>query len=241
MRMRINRYLATCGVASRRAVEDIIRAGRVKIDGKLIRELGTSVDMSCDKVTLDGKALTPVYKKIYVLLNKPKGCVTTAKDEKGRRTIFDLVKIKERLFAVGRLDADSEGLLLLTNDGELGHRLMHPRYKQLKTYRVKLDRDFDSNDFGRLTAGMDLADGRTAPCHAHFYMDANDHVEIRLHEGKKRQIRRMFEALSYDVRALKRVQMGPLLLTGVQRGAWRFLTKGEIKQLRQAAGLANSA
>lgn len=237
MKMRLNRFLASCGIASRRAAEVYIKAGRVTIDGTVVKELGTTVDISGQQVCVDGKSMMPVRQKIYVLLNKPKGYVTTAKDEKGRRTIFDLVGVKERLFPVGRLDSDSEGLLLLTNDGDLAHRMMHPRYKLIKTYRVKLDRDFNKNDFTRLTQGVELDDGVTAPCQANFFVDAANRIEIKLFEGKKRQIRRMFEALAYDVKALKRVQMGPLLLTGTLRGEWRYLTKGEIKQLYMATGL----
>jgi 23S rRNA pseudouridine2605 synthase len=237
MKMRLNRYLASSGIASRRAAEAFIIAGRVTIDGHVVKELGTTVDVSKQQVCVDGKSIEPVRKKIYVLLNKPKGYVTTAKDEKGRRTIFDLVHIKERLFPVGRLDSDSEGLLLLTNDGELAHRLTHPKYKLIKTYRVKLDRDFNQNDFAKLTQGIKLEDGVTAPCQASFFVDAANRIEIRLYEGKKRQIRRMFEALLYDVKTLKRVQLGPLRLTGTLRGEWRYLSKGEIKQLYLATDL----
>lgn len=237
MKMRLNKFLASCGIASRRSAEAYITAGRVTIDGHAVRELGTTVDLSGQRICVDGKVITPVRKKIYVLLNKPKGYVTTARDEKGRRTIFDLVHVKERLFPVGRLDSDSEGLLLLTNDGELAHRLTHPRYKLIKTYRVKLDRDFDRSDFSSLTQGIELEDGVTAPCQASYFVDAANRIEIRLYEGRKRQIRRMFEALLYDVKSLKRVQLGPLRLTGASRGEWRYLTKGEVKQLYLATDL----
>jgi 23S rRNA pseudouridine2605 synthase len=231
--IRLNKFLASCGVASRRAAENFIAAGRVTVNGRTVHELGTRVNPQGQKVCLDGKLLKPVSKKLYILLNKPKGYITTVKDEKGRRTIFSLVKIKERLFPVGRLDADSEGLLLLTNDGDMAHRLMHPKYKMIKTYRVKLNREFHLSDFDRLTAGVELDDGLTSPCRASFYTDSPDRIEIHVHEGRKRQIRRMFEALDYDVKTLKRVQMGPLRLTNEKRGEWRFLTKGEIKQLAQ--------
>ncbi len=235
--MRLNKYLALCGVGSRRASDKVIAEKRVTVNGKIILQLGTLVDENKDIVWVDGKRVEPVRRRIYVLLNKPKGVVTTSKDERERKTILDLIDIKERLFAVGRLDAGSEGLLLLTNDGEMAHRLMHPRFKVSKTYRVRLDRNFDTDDFKPFTTGVELEDGITAPCKARFYTDNFDRIEISIREGRNRQVRRMLEALGYRVRALKRVQFGPLLLRGLERGKWRYLTNTEIKQLRNATKL----
>ncbi|MBN2000399.1 rRNA pseudouridine synthase [candidate division KSB1 bacterium] len=234
--IRINKFLAMCGFGSRRSVEEMIQAGRVSIDGSVVTSLATKVDESRQTVCLDGHPITTLKKKQYVLLNKPKGYVTTRSDEKGRKTVYDLVK-NRAVFPVGRLDRDSEGLLLLTNDGELAYRLTHPRFKVPKVYRVRLDRGFNQSDFAVLSGGMELEDGPTAPCRAVYFHDFADRLEIRLREGKKRQIRRMLEALGYNVKALKRVQFGPLVLKNVQRGAWRYLTHIEIKMLLRAVKL----
>ncbi|NIA28906.1 MAG: pseudouridine synthase [Actinobacteria bacterium] len=235
--MRLNKYLALCGVGSRRASDKVIAEKRVTVNGKKVLQLGTLVDENKDIVRVDGKSVKSVRRRIYVLLNKPKGVVTTLKDERGRKTVLDLIDIKERLFAVGRLDAGSEGLLLLTNDGEMAHRLMHPRFKVSKTYRIRLDRGFNADDFKPLTTGVELEDGVTAPCKACFYTDSFDRIEISLREGRNRQIRRMLEALGYRVRTLKRIQFGPLFLKGVARGKWRYLANSEIRQLRNATKL----
>mgnify|MGYP005838570425 CR=1 FL=1 len=235
--IRLNRYLALCGLASRRGAEALIQAGRVSINGKRVTELATAIVDGRDKVMVDGKMVEPRRKKVYVLLNKPKGFITTVKDELDRRSVMELVQLKERVFPVGRLDRNSEGLLLLTNDGELAHRLMHPRFKVAKTYRVRLTHPFDVNHFKALTGGVELEDGVTQPCSARFYGNSPDQVEIRLHEGRNHQVRRMFEALGYEVQALKRVQYGPLSLQGVARGRWRMLSGGEVRQLREAVGL----
>ncbi len=235
--MRINRYLALCGLASRRASEEIIKAGRVTVNGKPVVELGTVIDESTDLVRVDGNVVRPARKEVFVLLNKPKGYVTTSNDERGRKTVFDLVKFRERLFAVGRLDVNSEGLLLLTNNGEVAHRLMHPRFKVSKTYRVKLDREFDPKDFAPLTNGLKLEDGWTKPCEAGFYAESAQQVELRLREGKKHQVRRMFEALGYQVKSLKRTQFGHLNIKDLERGKWRLLNRQEINQLKSMVGL----
>jgi len=238
--MRINKYLASCGVASRRASEKYILDGRVTVNGKTVTDLATQIDEQQDVVQVDDKTVHPARKTMYVLLHKPKDVITTVHDERGRRTVMDLVDVKESLFPVGRLDRDTEGLLLLTNDGEMANRLMHPSYKIMKTYRVRLNKKFHPDDFDRLESGIELEDGKTAPCRARYYTDEPNRVELQMHEGRKRQIRRMFEALGYRIRHLKRVQYGPIFLKGVERGEWRFLKAGEIKQLRKATKLNNS-
>ncbi len=234
--MRLNKYLASCGVASRRASETLVQEGRVKINGNVVSELGIQVGEQ-DKVTVDGKSVKPVTKKVYIMMHKPKGFVTTASDERGRKTVFELFNIRERVFPIGRLDIKSEGLLLFTNDGELAHRLMHPGFKVNKTYRVKLDRDFDPKGLDALRSGIELDDGMTSPCRASFYTNTFDRVEVRMKEGRKNQVRRMFLALGYDVVTLKRVQYGPLTLENLDRGKWRFLNSNEVRQLKMAAGL----
>ncbi|MBN2412066.1 rRNA pseudouridine synthase [candidate division KSB1 bacterium] len=237
--MRLNKYLASCGIASRRASEKIVQAGRVKLNGKPVTDLGVQVNELKDIISVNGKIVKPVLKKIYIILNKPKGYVTTAKDERGRKTVLDLLNSDKRVFPIGRLDIKTEGLLILTNDGELAHRLMHPGFKVNKTYRVKLDRVFNPDDFAAFAEGIEMEENVvSAPCKAGFYTKSLDRIEVKLHEGKKNQVRLMFKALGYEVKALKRVQYGPLILRNLDRGHWRNLTMSEIKQLKQAAGLS---
>ncbi len=235
--MRLNKYLAACEVASRRGSEAFILAGRVTVNGIRVKELGVVIDEKKDVVRVDGKQISPRINKVYVLLNKPKGVITTVKDERGRKNVLDIVHVRERIYPVGRLDRNSEGLLLLTNDGIMANRLLHPKYKVAKTYRVKLDKPFLQDDFVPLTAGIELEDGRTAPCRARFYSEFQDRVELQIREGRKRQVRRMFEALGYNVKALKRIAFGPLQLKNLRRGEWRLLSMTEVMQLRQAVDL----
>lgn len=235
--MRLNKYLASCEVASRRSAEQFILAGRVSVNGRLVNTLGSVINENTDVVRVDGKPVQPRLKKVYILLNKPKGVITTVKDELGRKNVMDIVKVKERVYPVGRLDRNSEGLLMLTNDGLLASRLLHPKYKVAKTYRVKLDRPFLQEDFAPLTSGLELEDGKTAPCRARFYCEWPDRVELQLREGRKRQVRRMFESLGYRVKALKRIAFGPLTLGALKRNEWRLLSMKEVLQLRQAADL----
>jgi 23S rRNA pseudouridine2605 synthase len=235
--MRINRYLAQCGLGSRRACEEVVKAGRVSINDKPITELFTTIDELTDIVRVDGNIVRAEQKELYVLLNKPKGIVTTAHDERGRKTVFDLVKTKERLFTVGRLDTNSEGLLLLTNNGEVAHRLMHPRYKVVKTYRVKLDRRFSPSDFAALTSGLKLEDGWTLPCEAGFYTENTAQIEIHLREGRNHQVRRMFESLGYKVKALRRVKFGPFTLENLKAGEWRNFDQQEVSKIKSLVKL----
>lgn len=238
--IRLNRYLASCGLASRRGAEEMILAGRVALNGKRVTELGTTIVEGRDTVLVDGKRVEPDINKVYVLLNKPKGYITTAKDELGRRDVMELVQLKERIFPIGRLDRNSEGLLLLTNDGDIAHRLMHPSFKVTKTYRVRLEQPFKENDFKVLTSGVMLEDGITQPCRARYSGDSADQIEIQLREGRNHQVRRMLEVLGYEVKALKRVQYGPLTLKGVERGQWRMLSRTEVHQLREAVDLVDT-
>ena len=235
--MRLNRYLASCGIASRRASEKFITAGLVKINGKVVTDLSAQVNEAKDKVSVEGKPVSFTVKKVYIMLNKPKGYVTTASDEHGRKTVFELLKTRERVFPIGRLDLKSEGLLLFTNDGELAHRLMHPAFKVNKIYRVRLDRNFNPDDLSFLENGIELDGEMTSPCKARFYTEALDRMELKIHEGKKNQVRRMYEALGYDVKALKRVRYGPLVLQDLERGQARPLSPTEIRDLKRAAGL----
>jgi 23S rRNA pseudouridine2605 synthase len=235
--IRINRYLALCGLCSRRAAEKIILEGRVSVNGQAVHELGVQIDEAKDRVLVDGKTVHMQTKKVYVLLNKPKGYVTTVDDERDRKTVMELVHVHERLVPVGRLDYQSEGLLLLTNVGELVFRLLHPRFKVNKTYYATLKSEFDPRHFDLLTHGIQLEDCVTAPCEAWYYGNTQDRIAVRIHEGKKHQVRRMLAALGYDVKNLRRVQFGPLELGRLAVGEWRFLLTTEVRGLKNAVGL----
>ncbi len=236
-KMRINRYLAACGLASRRKAEQIVLDGRVTIDGEVVQSLSATVSETA-KVCVDGTPVTPAVHLTYVLLNKPKGYVTTAQDERGRKTVLELIPDSPRVFPVGRLDINTTGLLLLTNDGELAHRLMHPRFKVAKIYRAGLDRDFSPDDMSKLTSGLILEDGPTQPCVARFFSDSRRQVEIELREGRQQQVRRMFAALTYHVETLNRVRFGCLDLQGLGRGQWRNLSPDEVSALKISVKLS---
>jgi 23S rRNA pseudouridine2605 synthase len=225
--MRLNAYLARAGVASRRRADELIKAGRVTVNGEPGR-LNTFVE-SRDRVEVDGQAVT---KQIlaYVLLHKPAGVVTTASDPQGRRTVLDLVEHESRVVPVGRLDADTTGALLLTNDGELAHRLAHPRYGVEKTYVAEVDGDPGNDALNRLRNGVELDDGVTAPARARHV--AQGRVELVLHEGRKRQVRRMLEAVGHPVLKLHRSRYASLEIDDLAPGEWRELSADEVEELR---------
>ena len=232
--VRLNKYLADCGVGSRRACDLLISSGRVAVNRRVETRLGTRIDERNDEVWVDGRPLTRPDRFEYILLHKPKGVVTTAADELGRQTVLDLVRARVRVFPVGRLDKETTGLLLLTNDGALAYRLTHPRFKVPKTYEVLLDRPLTAEDRQTLQRGVVLEEGRTAPCSVRFPSARHkQRVHIILHQGWKRQVRRMFAQLGYDVRALKRLAMGPLSLDGLKPGAWRRLNAKEVAALKK--------
>ena len=228
---RLQKIIARAGVTSRRNAEKLILAGKVTVDGKTITELGAQFDAQKNKICVDGKILTFNAEKIYILLNKPRGYVCTAKDERGRKTVIDLVGISERIFPVGRLDLNSEGLLLLTNDGELMNALIHPKFKIEKTYRAKIFGELTEEKLDKLRAGIELEDGLTAP--AEIFLLEKNLVEITIHEGRNRQIRRMFAAIGCEVKRLKRVKFAGLTLEGVATGQFRPLTFAEINYLKK--------
>ena len=227
--MRLNKYLASCGLGSRRACEQLILEKRVSINGKFVLELATIVDENSDTVAVDNKTVRPTDIKTYVLLNKPKGYVTTVKDTHDRPTVLDLIKLNKRLFPVGRLDIDTEGLLLLTDDGDLAHRLLHPKYKVKKNYFVTLNKAITSDEIKKLEQGVALNDGITAPCK--ILINNSRNLEITLYEGRKRQIKRMFQTFNYKVVRLRRINFGPLDLSDIEVGKWRYLKKDEIEAL----------
>ena len=231
--MRLNAYLARAGLASRRGADALIKAGRVSVNGAP-GELNTFV-VSSDVVEVDGRRVRP-QRLAHVLLHKPAGAVTTAHDPQGRQTVVGLVGHAARVVPVGRLDADTTGVLLLTNDGELAHRLAHPRYEVDKVYEAEVDGDPTDQALQRLAAGIELDDGRTAPAHARRV--DRGRVELTIHEGRKHQVKRMLEAVGHPVRRLHRARYAHLSLDGLAAGEWRELERAEVEALRRLVGLA---
>jgi 23S rRNA pseudouridine2605 synthase len=233
--MRLAKYLAHAGVASRRAAEDLIRAGRVTVDGEVVADLGRQLSDGAE-VRVDGAVISGAEERVVWLVNKPEGVVSTARDTHGRPTVVSLVAAGDaRLYPVGRLDADTTGLILVTNDGELAHRLMHPSFQVPRTYvaRVAGGRVSDAA-LRALRSGVDLDDGRTAP--ARVRRMGPDRLELVLREGRKRQVRRMCEAVGHRVVALQRVAFGPLSLGRLRVGAARRLAPAEVEALRGGDG-----
>jgi 23S rRNA pseudouridine2605 synthase len=226
--MRLNAYLARAGIASRRGSDELIKAGRVRVND-VPGELNTYVHTG-DRVEVDGKQVTPQSLR-YVLLHKPAGTVTTARDPQGRPTVVELVEeIRERVVPVGRLDADTTGALLLTNDGALAHRLAHPRYGVEKVYEVDVEGEPDDAALEQLAAGVELDDGRTAPAKVRRLGPAK--LELALHEGRKHQVKRMCEAVGHPVRRLHRSRYAGLTVEGLEPREWRELEPSEVAQLR---------
>ena len=232
--MRLAKYLAHAGVASRRAAEDLIRAGRVSLDGEVVSDLGRQVSESAE-VRVDGAVVGGPEERAVWMVNKPAGVLSTALDTHGRPTVVSLVRdSRARVYPVGRLDADTTGLILLTNDGELANRLMHPRYEVPRTYVARVTGGPVGDAAVRaLRAGVELSDGVTAPASVRAL--ASDRLELVLHEGRKRQVRRMCEAVGHPVVALERVAFGPLTLSGLGVGEARRLNADEVEALRTAA------
>lgn len=226
------------GIASRRAAEELITAGEVKVNGSVVTDLATKVHTINDTVTVNGKRASVAHNLIYILLNKPKDYITTVSDEKGRRTVMDLVNVRERVYPVGRLDRNTSGVLLLTNDGDLANKLMHPSTEVVKSYHVSLDKSLDEAHADKLVKGVYLEDGRTAPCELDIIPGTKSkEVVMHIHEGKNRQVRRMFESLGYEIEKLHRIEYAGLTLSGLGRGRWRFLNEKEIRGLKRLAGL----
>jgi 23S rRNA pseudouridine2605 synthase len=225
--VRLNAYLARAGIASRRGADDLIKKGRVKVNDEP-GELNTYVHHG-DRVEVDGEPVA-AQKLTYVLLHKPAGTVTTARDPHGRPTVVQLVDVPERVVPVGRLDADTTGALLLTNDGPLAHRLAHPRYGVEKVYEAEVEGDPDEAALQQLREGVELDDGRTAPAKARVLGPSL--LELTLHEGRKHQVKRMCKAVGYPVRRLHRSRYASLTVGGLEPGAWRELEPSEAKRLR---------
>ncbi len=233
--IRLNRFLAMSGVDSRRDCDELIRSGRVSVNGVRADQLSTEVNPDTDRVELDGRALSLSVKRVYYLLYKPLKYVTTVHDEKGRDSVVDLIKTDIRVFPVGRLDYDTTGLLLLTNDGELAYRLMHPKFSVEKTYIAELSKKITEYELNQLRRGIQLSDGKTAPAKA--VKLGKQTVMITIHEGKNKQIKRMFRKLGFKVRTLHRTKYGPVSLGKLKYGQYRVLKPAEVAALKKTVGL----
>lgn len=233
--MRLQKFLAACGVASRRKSEDIISNGRVKVNGDIITEMGFKIDPDNDKVLVDDKNITLENRKVYIILNKPKGYVTTAKEQFDRKKVTDLVDVPYRIFPVGRLDYNTEGLLILTNDGDLTFKLTHPKFKVEKVYIAKIQGIPTKNELRNFENGLKIEDYVTAPAKIKIIEKSkvNCTVEIKIREGKNRQVRKMCDSIGHPVVDLKREKMGRISLGSLEVGNWRYLTEREINYFKQ--------
>ncbi len=233
--MRINKYIASSGICSRRVAEELVTSGKVKINGKPVTALATDVDEENDTVTVDGQKISLVTKLIYIMLYKPKGCICSLSDEKGRKTVFDYLEDfqNKRIFPIGRLDYDTEGLLLLTNDGALSNKLTQPINEISKTYVAKIEGEIEESDLARLRNGVTVDGVKLRRCKIKV-LDRNEkftRLEITIYEGKNREIHKMFETVGKTVAFLKRIKIGDLKLGGLSRGAYRYLTPKEVAYL----------
>lgn len=231
---RLQKIISAAGITSRRASEELILNGQVTVNGAVVTELGTKADPSVDSITVNGKPLRVSEERLYILLNKPTGYITALKDGQGRRLVTDLLKdVPERVYPVGRLDYNTEGLLLLTNDGEWANRLMHPRHEVEKEYHVRVRGKVLEQQLKRMADGVELEDGKTAPAVVRLVKsgEQNDWISVAIHEGRNRQVRRMCEAVSLSVVRLKRIRYGSLALGNLREGQFRYLTESEVAEL----------
>ena len=234
--VRLNKFIANSGVCSRREADTMIQSGVVTVNGEVVTELGTKVNILTDDVRFNGQRLKG-EEKVYILMNKPKGYVTTVSDAHAEKTVMDLLKgCPSRVFPVGRLDKSTTGVLMFTNDGEMAERLTHPSYNKKKIYQVVLDAPLKEEDQKKILEGIELSDGVTAADELE-YIDAHDHRQlgIEIHSGKNRIVRRLFESLGYEVKALDRVYFAGLTKKGLKKGDWRYLTEGEVNILKMGA------
>lgn len=238
--IRLQKILSAAGVASRRTSEQMILEGRVTVNGETVRELGTKADPAKDAIKVDGRRIKTAVRQRYIVLHKPRGYVTTRKDPEGRRTVMDLIGEGDYIYPVGRLDYDSEGLLLLMTDGELAARLMHPRHEVEKVYEVIVLGTPDPRALEKLRKGVHIEGGRTSPAHVHVGTTVKGpkpttKLTVTIHEGRNRQVRKMCSAVGLPVRDLRRVRMGPIGLGHLKPGQWRDLTTDEVRRLKSSA------
>ena len=231
--MRLNKFLSNSGVASRRKCDELIKEGKVFVNGKQVKELGTVVNEKKDKVTVEGKVISLPSSFVYIKLNKPKGYACSASDEKGRKTIYDLIDCDERLFSIGRLDYDTEGLIILTNDGDFANKVAHPKYNIEKEYRVTIEGDIKESELAVMRKGV-VIDGERMPSARVEKLSQDDKytkLSVVIDEGQNRQVRSMFEAIGKSIRLLKRVRIGQVRLGGLSRGDYKDLTEEELNLL----------
>ena len=235
MEMRLQKYLAECGIASRRKCEEYIIQGKVEVNGKIVTELGTKIDFEKDNIKFNNKEIKPEKKHVYILLNKPIGYVTTADDQFGRDTVLDLVKVKERIVPVGRLDMYTSGALILTNDGDFVYKVTHPKHEINKTYNATLKGIIQNDEVERLKKGVKIEDYTTKPAKVKILKTDTEkdisRIEITIHEGKNRQVRKMCEAIGRNVIALHRSKIGSINVKDLPLGKWRYLTSKEVKSI----------
>ena len=234
--IRLNKFISNSGICSRREADNFIQAGVVTVNGEVVTELGTKVNAREDDIRFNGERLRG-EEKVYIVMNKPKGYVTTASDPHADKVVMDLLKgCDARVFPIGRLDKNTTGVLMFTNDGEIAEKLTHPSYDKKKIYQVSLNKDLGREDFERIMEGVTLSDGDIAADDLQ-YIDDNDHrkLGIEIHSGKNRIVRRIFESLGYEVKALDRVYFAGVTKKGLKRGEWRYLTEGETNILKIGA------
>lgn len=232
---RLQKYIAGSGIASRRKSEELILNGRVKVNGTIVTKLGTKVDANIDIVTVDNKIISGSKEHVYIKLYKPEGYVTTVKDQFNRKTVLDLIDVKESIYPIGRLDYNTSGLLLLTNDGDLTNKLLHPRYHIFKTYIAEVEGRVSTESIKKLKTGVMIDSGKTAPAKVELlkYTNSKSIVQISIYEGKNRQVRKMFEAVGHNVKLLKRVSFGEIKLDDLKVGSWKYLSDEEIQFLKR--------
>ncbi|GAB5465530.1 MAG: hypothetical protein Kapaf2KO_09660 [Candidatus Kapaibacteriales bacterium] len=235
-KVRINKYIADSGLCSRRKADELIAAGQVRVNGKQITELGTKIRPS-DNVTVGGDPISYRRKNIYILLNKPKNTISTASDERGRKTVLEGIKTQERIYPVGRLDRNTTGSLIITNDGELANRLMHPSYRVERMYIVGLDKPLDVEDARKIANGVELEDGKTAPCHLLIDPKEKTRIEMTMTEGKNHEVKRIFAHFGYEVLKLDRKVFAGISNKGLDRGEYRHLNFKEVQALKKLVKL----
>jgi len=239
--MRLNKYISLCGIASRRKADELVLQGRVKINGIKVEEVGVQVEPGIDTVEIDGKAIAPEGEKVYIMLNKPVGYVSTAKDQFGRKTVLDLVDTDKRVYPVGRLDYDTSGLIILTNDGDFSYAMTHPKHEIKKVYIAKINGKPSLAQIALFERGLNIEGYKTAPARLELlkYEPGSDAsvVRITIHEGKNRQVRKMCDAIGHGVISLTRVQIGPLKLGELEKGKSRRLKADEVKILLEAVSI----
>lgn len=234
MMERLHKYMASCGIASRRKCENIILEGRVKVNGVVVNKLGTMIDDSIDEVMVDNEEIIRESKKVYILLNKPKGYISSVKDDRGRKTLLDIVKVNVRVYPIGRLDYDTSGAIILTNDGEVYNNIAHPGSQKFKIYIATIKGVPSNDDIRRFKNGLNIGGYVTAKAKFNLMSSCmeSSKVRIEIYEGKNRQIRKMCEAIGHPVINLTRVAIGCIKLGNLKEGTWRYLTEKEIEYLK---------